>query len=145
MDSLKAVLGDKHPEVVDRISQLEELQKQRPVGTRLLAAQRKISKMEKKLEQKQKSVAEVEKSIAESKQKLEELQGEAAALERSGKKVPETLRQSIEDVRRRVQENEESIVRRHKEKEELAAKFNADLARYRELRAKYPTWSRESL
>jgi len=82
LDALKAVLGDVHPEVLDRASQLEELQKQRPVGARLLAAQRKISKMEKKLEQKQKSVREVEQSIAEFQQKLKELQGESDAIQK---------------------------------------------------------------
>jgi hypothetical protein len=82
MDTLKIVLGEKHPEVLARASQLEELQKQRPVGARLLAAQRKISKMEKKLEQKQKAVQDVEQSIAEFQQRLKDLKGESEAIQK---------------------------------------------------------------
>ena len=82
LDSLKAVLGSEHPEVQARITQLDELQRQRPLGTRLLAAQRKIAKTEKKLEQKRQSVAEVSKDIEEFQQKLKDLQGESEAMQK---------------------------------------------------------------
>jgi hypothetical protein len=66
---------------------------------------------------------------------LEELQGDAARFERSGKKVPDDLLRNIAGVEQRIDDNRASIDRRHTEKEELAAKFDADLTRYRQLKS----------
>ena len=60
---------------------MEELQKQKPKGAQLMAAQRKINKLEKKLEQKHKSIADTEGQLAVAQQKLEDLRGESKAVQ----------------------------------------------------------------
>ena len=97
VDALRAVLGEQHPEVQTRRQQLEELQKQRPVGARLLAAQRRISKVEKKLEQKTKAVSDLEASIAESQKKLEDMRGEAKALQEELEQQKQEQAKLLED------------------------------------------------
>lgn len=72
--------------------------------------------------------------IARLELSLEEMQGEAAALERGGKKVPDELRESIFRLERQIEDSREQIDLRHTEKAELAARFDADLLRYRELK-----------
>ncbi len=66
---------------------------------------------------------------------LVSMQGEAARLERSGKKVPQDLLDSITSLESRIEENRSLIQRRHAEKQEVAARFDADLMRYRELKS----------
>lgn len=63
-----------------------------------------------------------------------ELMSEAAGLERSGKKVPESLHQEITEVQRQIEENLSSIEERNRERAELEAKFESDLARYKILK-----------
>lgn len=63
-----------------------------------------------------------------------ELQGDAANLERSGKKVPEELHQQITDVQSQIDKTLGEIERRENERVLLQERFRADLARYRELK-----------
>lgn len=67
-------------------------------------------------------------------ERRQELMSEAAGLERSGKKVPPSLHQEINEVQRQIQENLSSIDERNRERAELEAKFESDLARYKVLK-----------
>ena len=70
--------------------------------------------------------------------RLVELQAEAAKLERNGKEIPAKLLADIEKVQDQLGSNREYIAARQIEKEELTAKFEADLARFRELKGISP-------
>ena len=59
---------------------------------------------------------------------------DAALLERSGKKVPDSLHLEIAEVRRQIEENLSSIEDRRRERAELETKFESDLARYKVLK-----------
>ncbi len=63
-----------------------------------------------------------------------ELMSDAALLERSGKKVPDSLHREIAEVRRQIEENLDSIEDRRRERTELETKFESDLARYKVLK-----------
>ena len=71
-------------------------------------------------------------------QKLEEnhvdMQGEAASLERSGKRVPEDLQQKLTELRAQIDKTQREIGQREAEKIVVQEQFEADLARYRELK-----------
>lgn len=66
---------------------------------------------------------------------LEKLRTEAAGMERSGKPVPEQLQVEIIETERHIQDNLGFIESRRQEQAELRAQFDADLARYRALKA----------
>lgn len=63
-----------------------------------------------------------------------EMQGEAASLERGGKKVPEELRAKIEEVQAQIEKTLAEIEQRRQERIAVQEQFEADLARYRELK-----------
>ncbi|MCP5151381.1 MAG: DUF4124 domain-containing protein [Ectothiorhodospiraceae bacterium] len=65
---------------------------------------------------------------------LDELRGEAAALERAGKPVPDKMRDDIANLRKQISANDDSLGLREQERTELITRFDRDLARYRELR-----------
>lgn len=65
---------------------------------------------------------------------LEQLHAQAAQLERSGKKITPELEQRIAKVERKLQESHAFIEKRRLQKAELAAQFEEDLSRYRELK-----------
>ena len=67
--------------------------------------------------------------------RLEELQTEAADLERNGKKVPKKLLGNIDKVRGQLETYQADFALRHQEKEDMVAKFAADIARFRELKS----------
>ena len=75
-----------------------------------------------------------EQVVARLAETLVDMQGEAARLERAGKKVPDDLLTSITSLETRIEDNRAQIERRHAEKKEVAARFDADLTRYRELK-----------
>lgn len=79
-------------------------------------------------------IKHVDQIIDKLNESLEKLQTKAANLERNGKPVPEKLREDIATVEQRIADNRATIDRRHAEKKELTAKFDADLSRYRELK-----------
>lgn len=86
-------------------------------------------------------VAAIDSRIKHSEQIVErleqsrtELQGDAAALERGGKKVPDELHKQIADVQSQIDKTLGDIERRNDERVLLQERFRADLARYRELK-----------
>jgi len=66
---------------------------------------------------------------------LETQKKKAAALERKGQRVPQKLLSEIENTRKQIKANYESILRQEKDKELIRKKYAADLARFRELKA----------
>ncbi len=74
--------------------------------------------------------------VARLEETLVDMQGEAARLERAGRKIPEDLLESISSLESRIDANRSLIERRHAEKQEVAARFDADLVRYRELKGR---------
>lgn len=86
-------------------------------------------------------VAAIDSRIKHSQQVVErleqtrtDLQGEAASLERGGKKVPDTLRKQIEDVQAQIDKTQREIGQREVERVSVQKQFETDLARYRELK-----------
>jgi hypothetical protein len=65
---------------------------------------------------------------------LTKLQGDAASLERGGRKVPESLQKQISDVRAQMDKTRSEVERREQERVLVQERFEADLARYRELK-----------
>ncbi len=64
---------------------------------------------------------------------LSELTGEVADLERSGRPIPDQLRDSIVEQRRQLHHFQDFIVNKRKEQEAIRAQFGADIQRFREL------------
>lgn len=86
-------------------------------------------------------VAALESRIKHSRQLVEkleenrgEMQGEAASLERSGKKVPEELQKKISDLQAQIDKTRREIGQREAEMLVVQDQFETDLARYRELK-----------
>ena len=65
---------------------------------------------------------------------LEQLHAKAAKLERSGKAITPELKQRIAKVEKQLDESHHFIEKRRVQKAELAAQFEEDLSRYRELK-----------
>jgi len=61
---------------------------------------------------------------------------EAADLERSGKPVPETINQALNDIKGKIDSNIDFIAEKRREQDALRKQFAEDLKRYRELKAK---------
>jgi hypothetical protein len=80
-------------------------------------------------------VKHAEKLVEKLENSLSKMEDEAALLERSGKPVPERMQKDIAGVQRQIEDNKVFIEERRKEKEEVHVKFDADLTRYRELKA----------
>ena len=64
----------------------------------------------------------------------DEMQGEAAQIERGGKKVPDELHKKINDVQAQIDNTLAQIEQRNKERVHIQEQFESDLARYRELK-----------
>ena len=79
-----------------------------------------------------------EKNSATTDQTLATLRGRAEALTKDGKKVDAKLAQQIKQYERDQKQNRRSIERNTKERADIELKFNADLARYYELRGGKP-------
>ncbi len=79
-------------------------------------------------------IGHTEQIARQLERELSELEAEAALMERSGKAVPDSVLAEIEATRRQIEENMLFIDERSREKEEIRSKFDADLARYRELK-----------
>jgi hypothetical protein len=71
--------------------------------------------------------------IESTETRLREYAAEAAEFERSGKPVPGVLQDQIKSARELITENWEFVRQKEVERESIAAKFDADIARYREL------------
>lgn len=76
-----------------------------------------------------------ESHIGKLNKQLDNLIGQAADIEKRGRKVPADLRANIDSARQQIDEQREFIAERRKEQDEIRAKFDADIARFRELRA----------
>lgn len=79
-----------------------------------------------------------EKNSATTDQTLATLRARAEAQTKDGKKVDAKLAQQIKQYERDQKQNQRSIERNTKERAEIELKFNADLARYYELRGGKP-------
>lgn len=66
---------------------------------------------------------------------LGELTGEAAELERAGKPIPEALHGEILGARGQIQRYVDYIATKRREQEDIRAQFEADIRRFRELKA----------
>jgi len=75
-----------------------------------------------------------EQVVAKFQANVTEMQGEAAALERGGKKVPAKLAAQIAEAQEQIDKTLEEIERRKRERVQLKTQFEADLARFRELK-----------
>ncbi len=65
--------------------------------------------------------------------RLREYAAEAAEFERSGKPVPAVLQDQIKTARELITENRGFVQQKQVERESIASRFDADIARYREL------------
>jgi hypothetical protein len=74
-------------------------------------------------------------SLQSREKSLAELLGHAAELESSGKAVPPALAQRIGDMRKEVEDQRAYIARKESERDATVARFDEELAHYRELRA----------
>ncbi len=92
-----------------------------------LARDGKIAVLDSRIKHNQQVIAKLESSQAE-------LQKEAAAIERSGKPVPETLRKDLDDVESRISKRQRVNEQYANEQGEVRETFIADIARYRELK-----------
>jgi len=88
-------------------------------------------------------MAAIESRVKHSEQltaKLErtrnELQGEAAQIERGGKKVPDNLAKKINDAQAQIKSTLGQIEQRSKEKGQVQKQYEEDLARYRQLKGR---------
>jgi chromosome segregation ATPase len=80
------------------------------------------------------SILAATNSLNGQEQALSDNLGHAAAIERSGKKVPDDLTKQIETLRKSAESLRHYIERRKKEKVEAATKLETDVAHYREAR-----------
>jgi hypothetical protein len=71
--------------------------------------------------------------IESTETRLREYAAEAAEFERSGKPVPAILQDQIKTARELITENREFVQQKEIERENIAARFDADIARYRGL------------
>lgn len=75
------------------------------------------------------------KRTEKNKQRLADLKLRAANLERSGKPVPKKLLKSINDMRNQIQSNNRYVANRLVEQQRIRDQFEADIHRFRELKA----------
>ncbi len=76
-----------------------------------------------------------ESHVTKLNKQLDQMIGQAADIEKRGRKVPENLTKNIESVRVQIDDQHEFIADKRKEQDAIRAKFDADIARFRELRA----------
>jgi len=70
---------------------------------------------------------------------LDQMIGQAADIEKRGRKVPGRLAANIADVREQIVEQHRFIAEKRTEQDKIRSKFAADIARFRELRAQQAT------
>lgn len=76
-----------------------------------------------------------ESHVKKLNKQLDQMIGQAADVEKRGRKVPESLTKNIESVRGQIEEQHVFIADKRKEQDAIRAKFDADINRFRELRA----------
>lgn len=77
-----------------------------------------------------------ELSLQSQEKSLTDMLSHAADLDRSGKPVPNTLKQQIEELRHNIERQKAYIAAKQAEKAERAKAYEANLAHYREVQAK---------
>ena len=75
-------------------------------------------------------------SLQSQEKSLTDMLSHAADLERGGKPIPAALSRQIETLRANIEKQKAYIAAKQQEKIDSAAKFDAELAHYREIRAK---------
>lgn len=75
-------------------------------------------------------------SLQSQEKSLSELLGHAAELESTGKEVPSQLAKRIGSMRKQVEDQRNYIARKETERTDTVAKFEVELAHYRELKDK---------
>ena len=68
-------------------------------------------------------------------EKLEAEKARAANYERQGKTLPERTQEDIDSLQKQIDDKQNYIVSKEKEKQELLDKYEADMVRFRELKA----------
>lgn len=76
-----------------------------------------------------------ESHVVKLNKQLDQMIVQAADIEKRGRKVPENLAQNIESVREQIEDQHAFIADKRREQDAIRAKFDADIARFRELRA----------
>ena len=79
-------------------------------------------------------IEHTEKIVAQLEHSLDELHRQAAKLERSGQAMTPELESKMSRVMKQLEESKSFIEKRRLQKAELAAQFQEDLERYRELK-----------
>jgi hypothetical protein len=74
-------------------------------------------------------------TIGKLREKLDEEKSNAARLERQGKELPERAREDIASLQKQIQDKESYIASKEKERKDLVDQYDADMARFRELKA----------
>jgi hypothetical protein len=143
---VKSVGKAKTPEEVEKEQELERL---RAEQKKLLAKQRSedqvllrtfqseddiIMAREGKLTAIDVMIEVTKNNVLRQQERLVKLLGQAADLERTGKDVNENLIDGIRQVEEAIRDSYATIVTQEKQKDEIRAKFDRDLARYRQLK-----------
>jgi len=89
-----------------------------------------------KLAQMQQSINTTQSNLRSQEQSLADLLAHAAELERNGQPVPAYLRKRVADQRQSVADERNEVARMQREREQTAQQFDAEMQRYRMLRAK---------
>ena len=92
-----------------------------------LARNGKIAALDSRVKHNQRRVDKFERT-------RDEMQGEAAHIERAGKQVPGDLQKKIDDVQAQINSTLARVKQLDKERVQVQQQFEADLARYRELK-----------
>lgn len=79
-------------------------------------------------------IASSQKSLADNENSLKGLQERADALQKEGKPANERVANQIKQFTRAVKDNQKALERYQREREEIRAKFDSDIARFNELR-----------
>lgn len=74
-------------------------------------------------------------TIEKLQDKLDKEKGSAAALERQGKPLPERTQEDIDSLQKQIEDKKSYIDSKQKERQELIDKYEADIKRFRELKA----------
>lgn len=93
-----------------------------------LAHQGKVAALDTQIKHTEANIAKLEGS-------LKKLVQDAASQERGGKKVSDQTKKEIKEVKRQIEEHRTFIEEREQEKIELSKSFEAELARFRRLKA----------
>jgi hypothetical protein len=85
------------------------------------------------------NILATEISLQNQEKSLAEILSHAADLDRTGKPVPAALQSQIDVLRRNIEKQKQYIAAKTQDKADASKKNTAELARYRELRARVPS------